>query len=469
MSAFDLTFRRSLDVPNGAFGLPHWALGQEVRGRDIFGNWNQVSFAGGVRIGRPLPAARRIDQIDPTSDAITATSAERATFLDREIRIGSSDPGAARHAVLKLLKEGLISEVRPVTAQVFDRSPYKAVPSTTSGQPGSWALEAVGADAALALSPGDPLVSVAVVDSGIARNHAELRGRVRDGYDFVALGSGDWTGPGLGALIGDTQDRDEDWNDDGGHGSHVAGTIGARGLKMPMGVGGRSSLMAYRALGTAMENGTRVSIGVPSDITAAFKEATDRGAHVINLSLGGAANQSVAPYSRVIRYARMRNVVLVAASGNHGSDVAIYPGAVPGVITVGAIDPFGRVAAFSGWGPNLDVVAPGTSIYSADLNNGYRYRDGTSHAAPFVSATAALIIGIGRSRDVTFKESTIRNLIRGSAQRVGRQGDPRGGAGVLNMARAVEAASRLIDDHRQPSLKRKLPLPFGFGPRYLAS
>ncbi len=424
-----------------------------------------MRFADDVRLGRPLPAARRRIDGDPTSEAVATTDAEHAMALDRQVRIGSPDPGAARQAVAALAAAGLAMEVRQVRGQVFERPPSGDPAARVSGRPGSWALEAVEADSALALMPGDPAVKVAVLDSGISRGHAEFGGKVQGGYDFVTLGSDDWAGPGMGELIGDTTGRDPDWNDDGGHGSHVAGTIGARGLKMPVGAAGHCRLMAYRVLGTALENGTRVGVGTPGDIDAALKEATDRGASVINLSLGLGAEGGLAPHARMIRYARLRNVVTVAASGNHGSDRPVFPGALPGVITVGAIDPFGRVTAFSGWGPHLDVTAPGASIYSADLDNGYRYRDGTSHAAPFVSATAALIISLGRARGVVFKESTVRRLIRESARIEGRQADPRGGTGVLNMARALNAADRLIDTHRRKAKTTAPPWPFGFEPQ----
>ncbi|WP_170418892.1 S8 family peptidase [Ruegeria atlantica] len=469
MGVYDVTLRQDIDPPFGAFSLPHWAQGQEVRARDISKDRNWARLSYGVRIGRPLPAAHRCFPDDPASDAIDASKDERAASLHRQIRIGGSDPHAVADAIKTLSSKGLITEIRPVQAQVFQRSPSKDPAAAVSGKPGSWALEAVDADVALATMPGDPDIRVAVLDSGISRDHKEFRGKVSGGYDFVTLGAEDWSHPGMGTLIGDIRHRDSNWDDDGGHGSHVAGTIGALGLDMPVGAAGLCSLMAYRVLGTAIENGSKVGVGTPGDIDAAVKEATDRGAHVINLSLGLGASSGLAPHARVIRYARMRNVVTVAASGNHGTSSPVYPGAVPGVITVGAIDPFGRVTAFSGWGPHLDITAPGSSIYSADLDNGYRFRDGTSHAAPFVSATAALIISLGRARRVTFKESTIRRLIRDSAQVEGRPTDPRRGAGVLNMARALKAAGELIDDHRRAREDPEPPWPFGFGPKEFAA
>lgn len=469
MPAFDVTLTRTLPDRRGAFALPYWTARDDVPMRDVSSSLAAVGAASEVRLARPLPAARRADPGDPTSPAQAVTRAEHAAGLDRMVRLRAHDPEAARDALQRLRSRGMVAEISPVRTFAFRLDRWSDPVLKVGGRPGSWALEAVDAGTALALSPGHPAIRVAVLDSGISRDHPEFEGKVAGGYDFVSLGDGGSSG---GLLIGDVTGRDPDWDDGpAAHGSHVAGTIGALGLAMPVGAAGLCSLLGYRVLGTALENGARIAVGSEADIQAGIKEAADRGASVINLSLGLGAQDGLAPHARAIRYARLRNVVTVAASGNHGSDTPVYPGAVPGVITVGAIDQFGRVAPFSGWGPHLDVTAPGADIYSADLNGGYRYRDGTSHAAPFVSATAALIVALGHERGATFRESTIRRLIRDSARIEGRLPDPRGGVGVLNMGRALQAAEALIEAHRRGrgTDERRPPWPFGFGPEGAAA
>jgi subtilisin family serine protease len=93
-------------------------------------------------------------------------------------------------------------------------------------------------------------------------------------------------------------------------------------------------------------------------------------------------------------------------------------------------------------------VAPGTAIYSADLGGGYRYRSGTSHAAPFVSGVAALIVARARRQGLTLRERTIRRIIRDTADRSDqRRADAWAGTGILNARDAILLTSNLIRNH----------------------
>src|SRR5690606_28415905 len=111
-----------------------------------------------------------------------------------------------------------------------------------------------------------------------------------------------------------------------------------------------------------------VGAGLVDNINDAIKWAVDQGAQVIDLSLGAPHRERAGPpYEAVIRCAQPNNVTVVAASGNSGSNEVYCPAALPHVISVGAVDREGQVAAFSSFGNHVDLVAPGSEIYSSFL------------------------------------------------------------------------------------------------------
>src|SRR4029077_6622898 len=131
---------------------------------------------------------------------------------------------------------------------------------------------------------------------------------------------------------------DDDVTDEVGHGTHVSGIVGARGLQMDEGVAPDCSLVAIRVLATMMRDGRRFGAGIVDNINRGLKHAVDTShADVINMSLGIKAAGGGLPHADVIRYALSRNVTVVAASGNDGTPERYYPGALPGVCAVGAV------------------------------------------------------------------------------------------------------------------------------------
>jgi thermitase len=391
-------------------------------------------------VGRAFGAALRESRA-PTSPAAGRTQAERASGMDRVARFRVDDPGAAERLASLLRSSGIAESSHPVAALRTDELEREDDDSLPSLKPGGWAVRIVRGDEALDLEPGSSRVVVAVLDTGIEPSHREFRRKLVPGYDFVDM-------PAEGDLIGDVGGPDAEPTDEAGHGTHVAGTIGAIGVGMPRGLGGECRLMAVRVLGTMVEQGNRVGVGEVPNIDDGIKFAVDEGADVINMSLGLPAIGSGIPHRRAIEYARLHNVVVVAASGNDGMPRPLYPGGIPGVITVGAINELGRVAPFSSFGPFLDVVAPGTGIYSADLGGGYRSRSGTSHAAPFVAGIAALVISRARRQGLTLGERTVRRIIRDTVDRSDeRSSDEHSGRGAVNALDAVLLTSHLIRAH----------------------
>jgi subtilisin family serine protease len=256
-------------------------------------------------------------------------------------------------------------------------------------------------------------ITVAVVDSGVQANHPDLAGRVRAGAAVVngAVQSG----------AGGT--------DVNGHGTHVAGIIGAglNGVGV-VGVAPQVTILPVRVLDA---NG----VGPNSAIGKGITWAVDHGAKVINVSIG--SDTKSASVTTAVGYAVDHGVVVVAAAGNGGpTGNPRYPAALPEVIAVGALGQSGDVASYSTNGDYVDVVAPGSNIYSTKPPSTWGLNTGTSMASPHVAALAALIID---ARGSVSPGNMLRRLTS-TATDAGPAGfDPAYGWGRIDPIAAVNA------------------------------
>jgi len=265
----------------------------------------------------------------------------------------------------------------------------------------------------------DGNVTVAVVDTGVELNHPDLRENLLPGYDFVDIRPGSIELEPGERWVGDTDTRDNNPNDDNGHGTHVSGTIAAV-TDNEIGVAGVAwkcaKILPVRVMASFVDQqGFVEGTGLDSDITTGLKWAADQGADVINMSLGGGRDTFV--WRDAIRYAYSKNCVMVAAMGNEyesGNPVE-YPAAYNNVLAVGAIDESGIRASFSNTGHHIDVAAPGVNILSTYLSGGYDFLNGTSMATPHVSGLAALLKACNRR----LSNTQIYNIIRQTAREVG--------------------------------------------------
>ena len=221
-------------------------------------------------------------------------------------------------------------------------------------------LRQIGVQRAWNRTRGSSDVTIAVVDSGVATGHPDLRGKVVGRYNAVT---------GKRSVV----DRD-------GHGTAVASIAAAAtsNRKGIAGVGWRTSILAVKV-------SDRKGAIWGDAVAQGIRWATRRGADVINLSLGSAQNDSFV--RSAVAFALKRGVVVVAAVSNSASTTPIYPAAYPGVLSVGATNG-ARLASFSD--PTGRVAAPGVGLRAA-VPGGYARVDGTSFATALVSGQAALV------------------------------------------------------------------------------
>jgi subtilisin family serine protease len=177
--------------------------------------------------------------------------------------------------------------------------------------------------------------------------------------------------------------------------------------------------------------------GYYSGLAAGLAYAADNGAAVANLSLGGSASSDI--LQEAIDYAHARGTLIVAASGNTNTDIQ-YPAACDNVLAVAASTSRDERAAFSCYGPEQDLSAPGTSILSTCVGDDYCYKSGTSMAAPHVAGLAALIY----AQRPAFGPDQVAQILQESAQDIGDPGwDPFTGWGRIDAYRALAGMQTL--------------------------
>lgn len=279
---------------------------------------------------------------------------------------------------------------------------------------------------------------IAIVDTGIQNNHQELVGRVILERNF-ATGYPD-------TLV---SDRD-------GHGSHVAGIAAARGNNgvgvTGVAYGPNIKLINAKGCDLYLFPGNVIQTSCPNSSTAnAIVWATDNGANVINLSLGGAPNATVgsAAQQAALQYARARNVLPFCSTGNDNFPGIGFPARFPECVAVGATDWNDTRASYSNYSADIELVAPGgdgeslpngySLILSVDgdaaevVTNSYAWLAGTSMATPQVTGLAALLIANG----MTNVDSVLAR-IKSTADDLGSPGfDNEFGFGKINAYQAV--------------------------------
>ena len=280
----------------------------------------------------------------------------------------------------------------------------------TPNDPGwssQWGPIQIEADKAWDKTLGNNSILVAVLDTGVDYTHADIKDNYVDlGYDWV--------------------NNDDDPMDDHWHGTHCAGIIAAV-INNSIGIAGLAqvSIMAEKVL-------TSDGFGYWDWIASAIIDATDKGADIISMSLGGYEYSHLV--HEAVQYAYSKGVLLVAAAGNDNWNAKFYPAAYDEVIAVSATDQFDQKAYFSNYGDWIELAAPGVSIYST-VPGGYAYASGTSMACPHVAGLAALVMSYFPNKT----NEWVRLWLRYTADDLGELGfDEIYGFGRINARKALE-------------------------------
>ena len=283
-----------------------------------------------------------------------------------------TEPGREREAALALLSAGDVTFAQPVYRYRLLATPND--PYFREYQATTFAM--------MDLTEGWDWLSfracrpkVAVVDTGVDLHHPDLTAHLLPGYDF--------------------NEGDTDPSDQNGHGSMVAGVVGAV-TDNGEGVAGSSNNLAWVVPLKVFGSDTTTEL----TIAQAIDYAAQHDYHLINLSLcllnaaGDACTDETDDYiEEALQRAYNAGLIAVAASGNYGDPFVGYPANSPYTIAVGSVATDGRRSNFSNYGKALDLVAPGENVLSTGNQGNYLQGDGTSFSTPFVTGILALYLG----------------------------------------------------------------------------
>lgn len=316
--------------------------------------------------------------------------------------------------------------------------------SAHSGKPTirNWGLDNdeynshINARKAWGLTKGSKKIVVAVIDTGIDPDHPDLKDNL-------------WKKPGTKDEYGwDFVTNKKNPHDSHGHGTHVAGIIGAT-AKASMGTGAYGvapnvSIMAVRYYSESASGADNLA-----NTIKAINYAVDNGANIINYSGGGA--EFSAQERKAIERAEAKGILFVAAAGNEYQNTdelqnKYYPGAygLSNIITVAATNIRNQLLPSSNWGmQNVHIAAPGENIFSTLPRGRYGYLSGTSQATAFVSGAAALIL----TENPKLKPRDVREIIMKSADKIDSLKNKIASQGRLNAYAALRKVLALKLDH----------------------
>lgn len=391
-----------------------------------------MTHSRAVHRGHPAPAASAAESAPACKPGRSRPPRTRLPGRDRLLRRLAAVPLAAMLALL------------PTAG-----SAYAAGEDV---QKREWSLKAIQAPDAWKTTKGKG-ITVAVLDTGVAADHPDLKSSVLPGRDFVRLGA---------------EKGDREW---ARHGTAMAGIIaghghGKGGKLGVMGVAPQARILPVRVLledsDPQRKKARNASAGA---LAEGIRWAADKGADVINLSLGDDSD-SAHPEARedaAVRYALSKGSVVVASAGNGGEegDHVSYPAAYPGVIAVTAVDRHGARAAFSTRRWYATVAAPGKDVLIADPDRRYYEGWGTSAASAFASGAVALV----RAAHPDLSPAQIKELISDTARNTPEGGRSDAlGTGVVDPAAAIEMGSNIKPRGQQPSQLPYRSEFFGTGP-----
>jgi thermitase len=278
---------------------------------------------------------------------------------------------------------------------------------STSDLTHQWALEQIHALPSTRNINSNSPILVAVLDTGIDKNHEDLCGRV------VAE-----------IVLSKSPTADDVY----GHGTPIAGIIAAD-IDNGLGVIGLAPDSRLVNVKVADDQG-KCQI---STLAAGIIWAVDNGARVINISIE--ITESTPGLKEAMDYAWNNGALIIAAAGNDGNSLPVYPAAYENCIAVTAVQENGTLAPLANYGDWVDVAAPGLDIYSTLPGNRYGYKHGTSFATAYVSGLAALLFSMATDTNGDGKlNDEVRRAIEAGCDAIDIAGT---GKGSINVARSL--------------------------------
>ncbi|MFR5876269.1 MAG: S8 family serine peptidase [Eubacterium sp.] len=240
-------------------------------------------------------------------------------------------------------------------------------------------------------------VKVAVLDTGVATNHSFLKSRLLTGYNAYT--------------------KKTNVADGNGHGTHVAGIVADN----------TPSNVKILPVKVMQDDGTGTDLAIKAGIDYAVKQKVN----VINMSLGGTCTGPDCPINVAVKAAIKAGVTVVVAAGNDTRNTNEYcPAGITECITVSSADANGSsISNYSNYGSAVDLTAPGENILSCSIDGDYQYLSGTSMAAPFAAAAAAMVIINSPSIKPAKVEETLKSYC---ADMLLKGWDKYSGAGIIN-------------------------------------
>ncbi|BAY60058.1 peptidase S8/S53 [Calothrix brevissima NIES-22] len=301
---------------------------------------------------------------------------------------------------------GLINAAAAV-AQALGQNTFTDVPNLGGN---NWGADLINVPEVWAKGYTGKGITVAVLDTGVDRNHVDLKANIWKNTQEIAGNGKDDDGNGY---IDDVYG----WNfaannnnilDKKGHGTHTAGTIA--GVKNSFGVTGIAYDAKIMPVKVLDDNGS----GSDKAIALGIRYAVNNGANVINLSIGKYLGN--AEIQSAVQYASSKGAIVVMAAGNDGGSTPYYPAnyAQNWGLAVGAVDRYGEIASFSNFaGSELIryVTAPGVNVYSTVPNNKYASWNGTSMATPHVAGVVALMLSANKN----LTDAQVRKIVTATA------------------------------------------------------
>ncbi len=335
----------------------------------------------------------------------------KAVFLSPKAQVAL----AAQSGVLRIDDDVVVQALeKPAPGNVIDNlvSQLRDRVIVPQSQTIPWGITKINAPLAWPTTIGQG-IKVGIIDTGISNNHPDLLANVKGGVNTI--------------------NSRRSWNDDNGHGTHVAGTVAAVNNTVGVvGVGPQVSLYAIKVLNAS-------GSGYLSDVIEGLDWAIQNKMQVVNMSLGAVSD--VQSFHDAVERVNNAGITQVAAAGNSGGSVG-YPAAYSEVMAVSATDQNNVIASWSSRGAEVDLAAPGVSIYSTYKGTGYATLSGTSMATPHVTGSAALVLSVLAKCDLNSdgkcSPAEVKQRLETTATDLGLSGpDNLYGYGLVNAQKAV--------------------------------